>query len=430
MSRRVAITGLGVLTGYGRGLAALWSGLACGASAVRPHRAEFGGRTWVTYPMAAFPDDFEALAASLPNQPVVQHERLARDPDLVAIADAVSQALEDARLVYDPEHNDVGLIVTHESPGLADHLQGFFRWGETARAWLSSPVRFDPPEFLYRQKSESVYRLHSFLYIHHLAALFRFHGFSLYNNNACASGAFALAVAVDRIRSGSATAMVVAGGDVPEDGTKYRWFRDAGLYSSSGVCRPFDARRDGLVLGSGAAAIVLEDLETAALAGKRIHAEWLGGGFSSEGWKVTVPDVASDRYASAIEGALREACLEPEQVSLVVPHGVGAPMLDHFEAQTLAGIFGGTHAEWPPLMAVKAAVGHTLGGSVLVESVAALLAASHGSIPAAARCEVLDPRLSIGSLRADWPAAAWTLLKCTNGFAGQNGAIVLGDARA
>ncbi len=423
--RRVAITGLGVLSGYGRGPKALADGLASGVSAVRENRARFGGRTWVTYRMATLRDDIAELAAGLPNQSIVRHERLADDADLVAIADCVGQALADARLEYDPDTNDIGLVVTHESPGLSDHLRGFFRWRETARAWLRSPDRFDPPEFLYRQKSESVYRLHSFLYIHYLAALYRLHGFSLYNNNACASGAFAMAVAADRIRNGGAQAVVVVGGDVPEDGTKYRWFAEAGLYSARGECRPFQADRDGLVLGSGAAAFVLEDWEAARGAGKRILAEWLGGGFTSEGWKVTMPDVASDRYAAAIRNGLCAAHVRPEQVSLIVPHGVGAAMLDHFEAGTLAEIFGRSDRPWPPLMAVKAGVGHTLGGSVLVETAAALAALSRGEIPAMARCTRPDPTLPLGRPGAAGLAADWTLLKCTNGFAGQNSAILL-----
>jgi 3-oxoacyl-(acyl-carrier-protein) synthase len=426
--RDVAVTGLGVLSGYGRGVDALWSGLLSGRTAFRDHVAHFGNREWARYRMAALADDPRSLAGALPNQHVVEHERLADDPDLVVIADSIAQAVADAGLSYDPEANDVGLVVTHESPGLADHLQGFFRWGETARAWLRSDARFDPPEFLYQQKSESVYRLHSFLYIHYLAALFRFHGFSLYNNNACASGAFALSVAAERIRSGSASAMVVAGGDVPEDGTKYRWFQDAGLYSPSGSCRPFRSDRDGLLLGSGAAALVLEDLETARAAGKPIHAVWRGGGFTSEGWKVTMPDVASERYAEAIEGALRVAGVQPEEISLVAPHGVGTGMLDHFEAETLARIFGDGERVWPPLMTVKAAVGHTLGGCVLVETVAALLALRHGELPTVVRCEDPDRGLPLGASRAQPGDGPWTLLKCTNGFAGQNSAIVLRSA--
>jgi len=422
--RRVAITGLGVVTGYGRGVPALWEGLASGRSAVREHRARFGGRTWLDYRMAVLDDTTEAIVQDLPNQAVVRHEKLATDRDLVTIADAVREALADACLEYDPDENDVGLVVTHESPGLADHLQGFFRWGETAREWLRSPQRFNPPEFLYRQKSESVYRLHSFLYIHYLAALYRLHGFSLYNNNACASGAFALAVAVDRIRGGDASAVVVAGGDVPEDGTKYRWFRDAGLYSASGHCRPFASARDGLVLGTGAAALVLEDLAQAQAAGRRIYAEWLGGGFTSEGWKVTMPDVGSERYGVAIRRALASANIEASEVDLITPHGVGAAMLDHFEAASLARVFG-TNGDWPPLLAAKAAVGHTLGACALVETIASILAVRHGRVPAATRCTDPDPALPLGVQRPFDLRQDAVLLKCTNGFAGQNGAIVL-----
>lgn len=426
MSRgRVAITGVGVVSGYGRGAGALWDGLVSGRTAVTDHSANFAGKTWLHFPMAAVPDDTAVIAADLPNQAVVKHDSLEKDRDLIVIADAVREALGDAALEFDPDENDVGLIVTHESPGLADHLQGFFRWGEMARAWLGSRVRFNLPEFLYRQKSTSVYRLHSFLYIHYLAALFRLHGFSLYNNNACASGAFALAVAADRIRSGDAPAVVVTGGDVPEDGTKYRWFADAGLYSTSGDCRPFRDGRDGLVLGSGAAALVLEDLDHARGQGKRIYAEWLGGGFTSEGWKVTMPDVQSDRYAAAIERGLRFAGVKPDEVNLITPHGVGAPMLDHFEAESLAEVFPGGGDPWPPLLTVKRALGHTLGGCVLVEIVASILALERRELPPLIRCADPDSSLPFGPQREDDLPENWVLLKCTNGFAGQNSAVVL-----
>jgi 3-oxoacyl-[acyl-carrier-protein] synthase II len=428
--RRIALTGMGVITGHGRGPDALWTGLAAGGSAVREHTARFGGRTWVRYPMAVLTDSIEDLAARLPNQNFVQAHELDRDPDLVAIADSVGQALADAGIDYDLGANEIGLVVTHESPGLAEHLQSFFRWGETARAWLRSPVRFDPPEFLYRQKSDSVYRMHSFLYVHYLSAIFGLHGFGLYNNNACASGAFGLAVAADRIKSGESDVVVVAGGDVPEDGTKYRWFRDAGLYSQRGACRPFAAERDGLVLGSGAAAFVVEELAHARARGARVIAEWAAAGFSSEGWKVTMPNVAGDHYARAIGRALGAAGVAPRDVTLVAPHGVGAGMLDRFEAKTLAEIFGNGGTRWPALIVSKASLGHTLGGCVLVETAAALTALEHGEIPAGARCHEPDPGLPLGSPSSDTLGGRWTFLKCTNGFAGQNAAFVLRAAEA
>jgi len=428
--RRVAITGLGVLCGYGRGIEALREGMRSGRTAIRDHRASFGGRQWMDYRMASLRDDPVALAAELPRQEIVRAERLAGDADVVALAECVRQALQDAALEYDPDHNDIGLVVTHESPGLADHLQGFFQWGETARAWLRSPARFDPPEFLYRLKSESVYRLHAFLYIHYLAALFQLHGFSLYNNNACASGAVALSVAVDKIRSGEVSAVVVVGGDVPEDGTKYRWFRDLDLYSPTGTCRPFGIDRNGLVLGSGAAALVLQDLEAARASGRHIHAEWLGGGFTSEGWKVTLPEVTHNRYAEAIRRALDAAGVGAEQVSLITPNGIGATMLDRFEANNLAAVFGDGEKAWPPMLTVKTALGHGLGGCVLLETVASIVALGQGQVPEAMRCDDPDPTLPIGRPAPGRLPEDWVLLKCTNGFAGQNSAIVLGAPRA
>src|SRR5439155_1222839 len=79
-----------------------------------------------------------AIAASLPKSRFVKQNRSAEDPDLVAIADCIRQCVDDAGLSYDPQANDIGLIVTHESPGLAPHVQSFFRWGKTAKAWLRS----------------------------------------------------------------------------------------------------------------------------------------------------------------------------------------------------------------------------------------------------------------------------------------------------
>lgn len=423
--RRVAITGMGVVCGYGRGLELLWAGLSSDRSAVTAHKARMGRRVWLEYPMAAIPDSTQSLMQSLPNREFLREHRLEDDPDLIVIADSVRQAIDDAALEYDPAQNDLGLVVAHESPGLARHVQGFFQWGSTARAWVQSRARFNPPEFLYEQQSESVYRLHSFLYIHYLSALFNIHGFTLFNNNACASGAFAMAVAADRIAAGGASAVVVAGGDVPEDGTKYRWFRDRGLYSSRGECRPFSADRDGMVLGSGAAAFVLEDLEGARASGKRIYAEWLGGGFTSEGWKVTLPDVTSGRYGDAISRALESAQVAPDDVTLISPHGVGAGLLDRFEALSLARVFGDEGRRWPALMPLKGALGHTLGGCSLVETAGSILALRHGEIPARGRCGEPDPALPLGRWENGGLPASWVLLKCTNGFAGQNGAFVL-----
>ena len=424
MTRRVAVTGLGVLCGYGRGVGDLWKGLASGRSAVREHRAYLGRSRWLTYPMAALQEDATTIVSRLPRPGLLAEGGLDRDLDFLVLADPALQALEEAGFASEESRGGMGLVVTHESPGLARHVQSFFHWREIAKTWWRSPHKFRPPDFLYEQQSASIYRLHSFLYVHYLSALFGIHGFTLYNNNACASGAFSLALAVDRIRAGDAEAMLVVGGDAPEDGTKFRWFRDLGLYSSRGACAPFRADRDGLVLGSAGAALVLEDLELARRAGKRIHAEWLGGGFSSEGWKVTLPDVMRWHYVKAIDRALKSAGAAFGAISLLVPHGVGTGLYDRFESACLGKVFGDADGAWPALMPLKGALGHTLGGCVLLEALAGILALEKGAVPPAARSEPLDPALGLGQPR-DALADSGLLLKCTNGFAGQNGAIVL-----
>ena len=148
-------------------------------------------------------------------------------------------------------------------------------------------------------------------------------------------------------------------------------------------------------------------------------------------WKVTMPDVTAGRYRDAIERALQHAEVRPEDVTLITPHGVGSGPYDRFEAISLAGVFGRNGERWPPLMVLKGAVGHTLGGCALVETVASLLALARGEIPISARCAEPDPELALGRTRGDamtspWALdPRWVLLKCTNGFAGQNGAMVL-----
>jgi 3-oxoacyl-[acyl-carrier-protein] synthase II len=180
-----------------------------------------------------------------------------------------------------------------------------------------------------------------------------------------------------------------------------------------------------MVLGSGAAALVLEDMESARRRGATIHGEYLGGGFTSDGWKVTMPDAVHGRYSGAIASALRASGIGAREVTTIVPHGLGTGLFDRFEASSLAAIFGGHGADWPAVMALKGALGHTLGGCVLVETAASLLAMRRGEIPAHVRCEQTDPELGMGRPRREAPGREWTLLKCTNGFAGQNGAIVL-----
>ena len=140
---------------------------------------------------------------------------------------------------------------------------------------------------------------------------------------------------------------------------------------------------------------------------------------------MTVPDVGGRRYARAIAGALRSADVRPNDVTMISPHGVGARLLDRYEAESLAEVFGNGGRDWPVLLPLKGAVGHTLGGCALVETVGALLAIAHEEIPPVVHVDEFDPGLPLGRSSRSIHAGSFTLLKCTNGFGGQNGAVVL-----
>ena len=110
---------------------------------------------------------------------------------------------------------------------------------------------------------------------------------------------------------------------------------------------------------------------------------------------------------------------------MIAPHGVGASLLDRYEAESLAEVFGNGGSDWPVLLPLKGAVGHTLGGCALVETVGSLLTLAHEEIPTAARVDEFDAALPLGRTSRTLHADSWTMLKCVNGFGGQNGAMVL-----
>ena len=102
----------------------------------------------------------------------------------------------------------------------------------------------------------------------------------------------------------------------------YLWFKELGMYPKDGKIKPFSKDRDGFVLGDGGAGIVVESLDSALKRKAHIYAEYLGGGFCLEGWKVAIPNITSDSYRIAMDSALKKANVKKESIDLLVPHGV------------------------------------------------------------------------------------------------------------
>lgn len=420
--RRVVITGVGPITAIGTGRNELWNSVLAGRSGVVLKQQEFGGAACGSFPIAAVPAfSAEAIGLPLGRFRTLTQDGAGDDVDFHYLAAASHLALKDSGLRHDPDDNRVALVLTHENPGMDRYVGKVLETARLLSNGRQTGAREPKALFaeLYREHSPYVYGTHSFLYLHWVARVLGIHGPSLFINNACASGLYAIEAAALMIRSGQAEAAVVAGADHPMSITKYLWFDGLGLYARDGLMRPFDDRRSGLILGDGAAAVVLEDLQTARGRGARIYAEYLGGGFNQEAWKVTMPSISGDYCARAFRDALERTGVEPTEVDVVNPHGTATTLWDAYEARALTSIFG-KGFEKPLITALKPYVGHMLGASALTEVVILLLAMEADLVPPTLNCERPDPKLGVRPVREAVRASLRTVVKMSSGFGGFN----------
>jgi 3-oxoacyl-[acyl-carrier-protein] synthase II len=191
--------------------------------------------------------------------------------------------------------------------------------------------------------------------------------------SACAAGAHAIGAATRLIRSGGAEAVVTGGSEAALTPLSRAAFAALDATSTSGFSRPFDARRDGFVMGEGAGVLILEDAEAAEARGARVLGELLGYGATSDAYHLTAPDPEGAGAAKAIRGALADAGLEPDDIDYVNAHGTSTPLNDRAETQALKTALG-KRAYEIPVSSTKSAIGHLLGAAGAVEAVATVLA--------------------------------------------------------
>jgi 3-oxoacyl-[acyl-carrier-protein] synthase II len=212
--------------------------------------------------------------------------------------------------------------------------------------------------------------------------------------SACAAGAHAIGSAVRAIQAGDATAVVTGGAEAALTPLSKAAFAALDATSTSGVSRPFDIRRDGFVMGEGAGIIVLEDGDAARARGARILGTIRGYGATSDAFHLTAPHERGEGARMAIELALRDAGLEPEEIDYVNAHGTSTPLNDRAETFALKAAFG-AHAAGLPVSSTKSAIGHLLGAAGAVEAVATLLALRDRIAPPTLGWEERDPDLDL-----------------------------------
>jgi 3-oxoacyl-[acyl-carrier-protein] synthase II len=241
-------------------------------------------------------------------------------------------------------------------------------------------------------------------------------------STACSSGAYAVGWGVEAIATGAAEVVLVGGTDV------YSRVAVAGM-DRIGVldpvrCRPFDADRAGMVMGEGAAVLVLESAAHAAARGAVPLAVIEGVGWSSDGYHPTTPEPAARRLTAAIADAVAAAGIEPSEVGAVLPHRSGIRINDGAENAALAAVLGtGT-----PGYAMKAVLGHTSGAAAAFSCLVAALCLREGTVPPNAPVAVPDPDCALSAATAARPLPSAHVLISATGFGGANGALVLGAA--
>ena len=188
---------------------------------------------------------------------------------------------------------------------------------------------------------------------------------------ACASSAQAIGVGLRMVRAGSADAVIVGGAEACINEYGLALFRNAGALSRSGICRPFDRRRDGFVMGEGAGVLVLEDPERAEGRGANVLGYVAGYASTTDGYHLTASEPSGEVCALAIGGALEDANLKPEDVDYVNAHGTSTPDNDRTETNAVKKALG-EHAYEIPVSSTKSSVGHSIGAAGGVEAIATL----------------------------------------------------------
>ncbi len=240
--------------------------------------------------------------------------------------------------------------------------------------------------------------------------------------NQCVSGSLAVAEAAAGIREGEADRSVAIGHDAPIEPETVLYYHRFGLLDTEAL-RPFDRRRRGTVFGEGAAGLVLERAPDAGKRGAAVLGEYLGFGCVSEATGIVDVRPDGDGVRRAIQIALADANLKPEQVGMIVAHGNGTRASDASEAAAIRAVFG---ANPPPVTGFKWCIGHAIAASGLLDLTLALLALRKNIVPGIPTLAEVDPELSPlpVSAQAQPPRTNIALVVC-RGFAGMNVAILV-----
>ncbi|MDQ2934729.1 MAG: beta-ketoacyl-ACP synthase II [Chloroflexota bacterium] len=376
-ARRAVVTGIGAVTPIGNDAETYWRNLTAGVSGVAPIAAYdaskeevriaaevkgFDPRDWIDFKAARRMSRFSQLAVA-----------------------AAAQAIEQSGLsITDANRDDIAVVVNTGGGGIGDVALA-------ERTYLEGgPQRVSP--FMVPMLSPSMAACQ-------ISIQNKLRGPVITSVAACASGVQAFIDAQRLIEHGDVEVVVAGGTESAILPVAFAALGNMGALSKRNdepekASRPFDAERDGFVFGEGAAVLTVESAAHAEARGATILAEIAGGALTADAFHISAPDPSAYGATKAMERALRDAGVDPEEVDYVAAHGTSTPLNDATETKAIRGAFG-DHADHLAVSSNKSMIGHTLGAAGAMSALAAVLAIRDGVIPPTINYEQLDPECDL-----------------------------------
>jgi 3-oxoacyl-[acyl-carrier-protein] synthase II len=323
---------------------------------------------------------------------------------------AAAQAVEEANIPDGVDPDRLGVLVGTGVGGLATLEQQCFNFFEGGERAVS-------PHFVPMMMPNAAAGV--------IAMRLGAHGPGFSVSSACATGGHAIGEALRMITRGEADVVVAGGTEAALTGVCLAAFRRMGALSREGVSRPFDARRDGFVMGEGAGVIVLEREEHAKARGATIYGRIAGYGASNDAFHITQPDSEGRGAKAAMLATLKDAGVAPADIGYLNAHGTGTPFNDKIETAAIKSVFNGSNTP-PPVSSTKSAIGHLLGAAGGVEAIFTALALRDQIAPATLNLE--DPDSAADGVEivagAARPLAMEYAMSNGFGFGGVNASVL------
>lgn len=408
--KRVVVTGLGAITPIGNSVNEFWNALSKGVS---------GANMITRFDTEKFKTKFACEVKDFdPSEYFDRKELRKLDPYAQFAIVASDQAIKDANFDFDVVDTDrIGVIWASGIGGIETFMNEMKSYVEGNYVPRFSP--FFIPKMI------------SDIAAGHISMKYKLRGPNYGTVSACASSSNALIDGLNLIRLGKADAFVTGGSEAAINEAGIAGFNSMQAISTSNdifqkASRPFDANRDGFVMGEGGGAIILEEYEHAKARGAKIYAEFIGGGMSADAYHLTAPHPEGLGAKLVMQRAIEDASINPDDVDYINVHGTATPLGDISETLAIKEVFG-EHAYKLNISSTKSMTGHLLGAAGAVEAIAAIMAMNHSIVPPTINLESpdpeIDPRLNLTPNSAQ-EREMNIVISNTFGFGGHNTSVV------